>query len=87
MQNACALPVDHLLLELRRHEPQLRAWMNSSEANAVLFVQDPPAALRAANLGISEDTILELEQVLREISERLDAAPETVARGSRTALI
>jgi hypothetical protein len=81
MMQTCALPVDRLLLELRKHEAQLRAWMARSEDNAVLFVKDPPAALRAANLGMPEETIVEFESVLQEIARRLNMAPDVTATG------
>ncbi|MGE5324024.1 MAG: hypothetical protein ACM3SW_14235, partial [Actinomycetota bacterium] len=81
----CALPVDRLLLELRRHEDQLRAWLDFSEANAVLFVQNPAAALRAANLGMSEETIAEFEEVLRALESKLGSADPIAHDISRTA--
>jgi hypothetical protein len=65
--NTCTLPVGQLLLELRKYQDGLRAWVDLSEANSLLFVQDPAAALRAADLGISEDVILEVEEMLQEI--------------------
>jgi hypothetical protein len=67
----CAWSVDQLLLELRKHEEKLRAWIDLSEDNAVLFVQDPAAALRAADLGMPEDTIMEFEEVLQAIEAKL----------------
>jgi hypothetical protein len=67
----CAWPIDQLLLELRKHEQKLRAWIDLSEENAVLFVQDPAAALRAADLGMAEDTIMEFEEGLQAIEARL----------------
>lgn len=63
----CTLPVGQLLLELRKHQDKLRAWVDLSEANTLLFVQDPAAALRAADLGISEDLIAEVEETMQEI--------------------
>jgi hypothetical protein len=83
MLETCAWPVDQLLFELRKHEKKLRAWIDRSEANAVLFVQDPAAALRAANLGMAEDTILEFEQVLQAIEAKLcepEATPSSVLK-------
>jgi hypothetical protein len=63
----CTLPVGQLLLELRKYQDELRAWVDLSEANSLLFVQDPATALRVADLGISEDLIVEVEEALREI--------------------
>lgn len=85
MPRTCALPVDQLLLELREHEGALRAWIHRSEANAVLFVQDPAAALRAANLGMAEETIVEFEQVLQAIEEKLTPAEAVPYKLSRPA--
>jgi hypothetical protein len=77
MLETCAWPVDQLLFELRKHEDKLRAWIDRSEANAVLFVQDPAAALRAADIGMPEDTIVEFEQVLHDIEAKLCHADAT----------
>jgi len=52
MPEMCASPVNRLLLELRRVQERLHFWVDSSEENAVLFVQDPAAALRTADLGL-----------------------------------
>lgn len=65
MAEMCALAVDRLHLDLRRVEERLRFWVDSSEENAVLFVQDPAAALRAADLGLDEKLIHELESILK----------------------
>ncbi len=70
----CALPVDQLLLELRKHEAALRAWMDRAQENATLFATNPASALRAANLGMSEETILEFEEALHALEEKLIAA-------------
>jgi hypothetical protein len=79
------LPVDRLLVELRKHEAKLRAWMDLSEDNAALFVRNPPAALRAANLGIREETILELEILLQDIARKLNEAPAQNLSSPRSA--
>ena len=78
MTETCALPVDRLLLELRRVEERLRFWVDSSEENAVLFVQDPAAALRAADLGLDEELIREFESVLKSIESRLSSVDSVV---------
>jgi hypothetical protein len=85
MTETCALPLDRLLLELRRHEDQLRAWLDFSEENAILFVKNPAAALRAANLGMSEETIAEFEEVLRSLENKLGSATPTNRDGSKAA--
>ena len=65
---------DCLLQELSSHEQDLGAWLNRAPENAILFVQDPVAALRAANLGISETLLQELEQTMVGIMRKLAAA-------------
>ena len=65
---------DHLLHELNVHEEQLNAWLNSSPANASLFIEDPVAALRAANLGIPERILQELKETMNALAEKLGAA-------------
>ena len=65
---------DHLVRELRLHEEQLNEWLNSSPANAILFIEDPVAALRAADLGISESMLQELEETMNALVEKLGAA-------------
>ncbi|MGE5324025.1 MAG: hypothetical protein ACM3SW_14240 [Actinomycetota bacterium] len=65
---------DRLLQELNLHEEELNAWLNSSPANAILFIEDPVAALRAANLGIPESMLQELEETMNALAEKLGAA-------------
>jgi hypothetical protein len=62
---------DRLLEELNRHEQQLNIWLDSAPANAILFLEDPVAALRAANLGISENMLEELQQTMEAIARKL----------------
>lgn len=81
----CTLPADRLILELRRVEDRLRFWVDSSEENAVLFVQDPAAALRAADLGLDEELIQEFESVLRSIESRLSSVDSVACPTSRVA--
>ncbi|HEX5434915.1 MAG TPA: hypothetical protein VFY05_11815 [Candidatus Angelobacter sp.] len=65
---------DHLLWELNLHEEQLNAWLNSSPANASLFIEDPVGALRAARLGIPETLLQELQETMNALVEKLGAA-------------
>jgi len=65
---------DPLLQELNCHEKDLSTWLNRAPENAILFVQDPVAALRAANLGIAETLLQELEQTMNGIMRKLAAA-------------
>jgi hypothetical protein len=65
---------DPLLEELHRYETQLNAWLNSAPANAILFVENPVSALRAANLGIAESVLTEFEEIMNGIAQKLGAA-------------
>jgi hypothetical protein len=60
-----------MLQELNRHESQLNTWLNSSPANVILFIEDPVAALRAANLGIPESILGELQETMNGIVQKL----------------
>jgi hypothetical protein len=60
-----------LMGKLARREHALQQWLQHSEANAHWFRRDPIAALRAANLGIEEEVLLELESVTRAIAQKL----------------
>ncbi len=75
---------DALIRELRKHEVQLQAWLQSSAVNALWFLVDPVDALRAANLGLPEDLLLELEQTIKSLENKLGSAlsqplPESMA--------
>lgn len=65
---------DRMLQELNFHESQLNTWLNSSPANVTLFIEDPVAALRAANLGISESVLGELQETMNGIIQKLASA-------------
>jgi hypothetical protein len=65
---------DFLVQELQKCESQLDAWLNSSAANTEWFVRDPVAALRAAKLGMNEKVLEELEETMRMIAQKLNAA-------------
>jgi hypothetical protein len=65
---------DRMLQELNRHETQLNTWLNSSPTNVILFIEDPVAALRAANLGISETILGELQETMNGIAQKLACA-------------
>ncbi|HKT49297.1 MAG TPA: hypothetical protein VJV96_03320 [Candidatus Angelobacter sp.] len=62
---------DRMLQELKRHERRLNTWLDSSPANVILFIEDPVAALRAANLGISESILGELQETMNGIFQKL----------------
>jgi hypothetical protein len=60
-----------LMGKLARCEHALQQWLQRSEANTHWFRRDPIAALRAANLGIEEEVLLELESVTRALAQKL----------------
>lgn len=66
---------DLLLQELNRHERELNQWLNSAPANPIFFLEDPVGALRAADLGFSENLLRELQETMNGLLEKL--------RGSR----
>lgn len=65
---------DRMLQELNRHESRLNTWLDSSPSNVILFIEDPVAALRAANLGISESILGELQETMNGIVQKLASA-------------
>jgi hypothetical protein len=64
---------DRVMLELQRCEPALHAWLGESPANADLLVHDPAGALRAANLGMDEAVLQELETTMKMIALKIGA--------------
>ncbi len=64
--------VGRLLRELASKQTQLDAWLRSSDTHAVWFRKDPIAAIRAANLGIEEEFLKELESVAATIAMKLN---------------
>jgi hypothetical protein len=66
---------DRLILELRQYEPQLQSWLQSSAVNALWFLVDPVDALRSAKLGLSEDSLLELQKTLHDLEGKLRQLP------------
>lgn len=68
--------VDPLMQALHNCESRLRAWLNECDLNAELFRRDPLTAIRAANLGIDEDLLAELEEALTGIALRIGLASE-----------
>ncbi|HST77575.1 MAG TPA: hypothetical protein VLN58_03715 [Verrucomicrobiae bacterium] len=65
---------DRMLQELNRHESRLNNWLSSSPNNVILFIENPVAALRAANLGISETILGELQETMNGIVQKLASA-------------
>lgn len=50
-----------LMRELARREVGLREWISRCTVNAIWYVCDPVDAIRAANLGIDEAILCEME--------------------------
>jgi hypothetical protein len=73
--------IDPLMQALHGCEPRLRAWLNECELNAELFQRDPLTAIRAANLGIDEELLAELEEALRGIALKALSASEFRSSG------
>jgi hypothetical protein len=64
---------DPLLQQLSRCEGRLSTWLAGSKANAQLFASDPVAAMRAADLGLDEDLLNDLQEVTGSIARKLKA--------------
>jgi hypothetical protein len=67
---------DRMMQELQRCEAGLHAWLGESAANADWLVRDPVGALRAANLGMDEQVLLELEATMKMIAKKIAALDE-----------
>jgi hypothetical protein len=67
------MKTDPLVQVLLNCESRLSAWLSESELNAELFRRDPLAAIRAADLGVSEGLLTELEQTVTGIALKLKA--------------
>lgn len=63
--------VEHLLQELSAREDDLLQWIRSSERNTRWFATDPMGAIRAANLGIDEQVLCQLELITLSIAKKL----------------
>lgn len=73
---------DQLLQALRKCDDQLNAWLRKSPANVCLFVEDPLAAMQAANLDMDFHVMLELEAVLSGLSRKLEQAEMPLEKAS-----
>ncbi len=62
---------DRLLQALNLHERELNQWLNSAPANPIFFLEDPVGALRAADLGISETLLGELQETMNGLLMKL----------------
>jgi hypothetical protein len=63
---------DQLLQALRKCDDQLNQWLSKSPANARLFMEDPLAAMKAANPDMDFNVMLELEAVLTALAQKLE---------------
>jgi len=63
---------DRLLKALQQCDRQLEIWLSRSPANAHLMAQDPAAAIRAARLPLSRETMFEFFEVLVALKEKLE---------------
>ena len=62
---------DDLLRELAGKESDLCDWLSSSDKNRQWFAADPVGAIRAAELGIDEHLLQQLEVTTRSIARKL----------------
>jgi hypothetical protein len=65
---------DQLVNALKKSGDQLNVWLSKSPANVGLFLENPLAALQAANLDMDFHVMLELEAVLSALARKLDLA-------------
>jgi len=66
--------VEGLLQELARKEQQLIEWIQTSERNTQWFAKDPMSAIRAADLGLDEHILQQLEIITASIAKKLRRA-------------
>jgi hypothetical protein len=64
---------DPLLEALFDCEARLTAWLCESRDHAELFHRDPLAAIRAANTGMDESLLMNLEETMTGIALKLKA--------------
>jgi hypothetical protein len=67
-----AIQSDRLLHALSECQNQMNVWLSKSPANVCLFMEDPLAAMMAANPDMDFDVMLELEAVLSGLARKLD---------------
>ena len=66
--------IEGLLQQLACKEQQLIEWIHTSEHNTQWFAQDPMSAIRAANLGLDEHILQQLEIITVSIAKKLRQA-------------
>jgi hypothetical protein len=62
---------DSLLRALFECEDRLQEWLENSTQNALWFAKDPIGAIRAANIGMDESVLSELEAVASSIALKM----------------
>lgn len=73
---------DRLLEALRECDRQLQLWISQSPANARLLLEDPDAALKAADLELGPDLMNIILQALTTLAEKLDRrSPDSADAG------
>ena len=63
--------MEQLMLDLAAKEQQLAEWIHSSEQNTRWFAADPMGAIRAANLGLDDHILQQLELITLSIARKL----------------
>lgn len=66
--------VDPLIQALLDCESRLTDWLNASQVNAEWFRRDPLTAMRAANLGMDEGLLCDMEEMMAKIALKFRAA-------------
>jgi hypothetical protein len=66
--------IERLMHDLAAKEQQLSEWIHSSERNTRWFATDPMSAIRAADLGIEEHVLHQLELITLSIARKLRQA-------------
>jgi hypothetical protein len=71
-RTSAVIQSEQLLQALSQCDDQLDRWISKSEANAVLLMEDPMAAMQAAAADLDQDVLRELEAVLSGLARKLD---------------
>jgi len=71
-QTSPVIQSEQLLQALSQCDDQLDRWISKSQANAVLLMEDPMAAMHAAAADLDQDVLRELEAVLSGLARKLD---------------
>jgi hypothetical protein len=63
--------IEQVMEDLAAKEEQLVGWIQASDRNTRWFATDPISAIRAANLGIDDDVLHQLELITLSIARKL----------------